>query len=142
MNLEKLEKENRILEEARGWLGTTWRAGQSTKGVSCDCVGLVCGVGRNLGLDAKPENYSQIPQGDSLIDEVGKFADQIPIDEALPGDILVFRLFSNGNPQHIGFKSTDGKFIHADARSRIRAVVEVPIGYWQDKIVAAFRIPI
>jgi NlpC/P60 family putative phage cell wall peptidase len=137
-----LSKQDLILQEARSWLGTRWRAGQSTKGVSCDCVGLICGVGENLGFDAKPENYSQIPQGDSLIDEVGKFTNQIPSNEALPGDILVFKLFSNGNPQHLGFKSTDGKFIHADARARIRSVVEVPIGYWQDRIVAAFRIPI
>jgi cell wall-associated NlpC family hydrolase len=37
-----------ILAEARQWLGTPYRHQASTRGVACDCLGLVRGVWRAL----------------------------------------------------------------------------------------------
>ena len=133
---------NKTLVEAREWLDTRWRAGQSQKRVSCDCVGLIVGVVANLGFKIELENYSQIPDGDSLTMEVRKYAEEIPAEERRPGDVLLFNFSSGGYPSHVGFLSENDYFIHADARSRIRKVVEVPLGYWENRIVGVYRLPV
>ena len=45
---------NRIVCEARRWIGTPYRHQASLKGVGCDCLGLVRGVWR-AGYGAEPE---------------------------------------------------------------------------------------
>jgi NlpC/P60 family putative phage cell wall peptidase len=39
-----------IVAAARSWVGTPFRHQQSTKGAGVDCVGVILGVGRELGL--------------------------------------------------------------------------------------------
>lgn len=39
-----------IVAEARSWLGTPFMHQQSSQGVGVDCVGLILGVGRELGV--------------------------------------------------------------------------------------------
>jgi NlpC/P60 family putative phage cell wall peptidase len=39
-----------IVTEARTWLGTPFMHQQSMRGIGVDCVGLILGVGRDLGL--------------------------------------------------------------------------------------------
>lgn len=39
-----------IVAEARTWLGTPFMHQQSAKGVGVDCVGVILGVGRELGM--------------------------------------------------------------------------------------------
>ena len=45
---------NRIIAEARAWIGTPYCHQASLKGVGCDCLGLVRGVWRVLH-GAEPE---------------------------------------------------------------------------------------
>jgi NlpC/P60 family putative phage cell wall peptidase len=137
----ELDKQT-ILEECRSWLGTRWRAGQSKKGVSCDCVGLVTGVCRNFGWDVHVENYKQIPEGDSLVWEFrSRLKEKHPEDRDL-GDVLLFRLGSKKHPGHVGFLSENNHIIHSDQRKHIRKVIEVPIGYWEHRITHCFKLDI
>jgi NlpC/P60 family putative phage cell wall peptidase len=133
---------SKVINEARGWIGTPWRAGQRKRGVSCDCVGFVVGVFVNLGLELNIENYSQTPTETSLREAFLKYCEEVPLDEVQVGDVLIFKLYHEGNPTHVGFYSGDNNFIHADGRSTIRKVVEVPLGYWKNRIVTAFRFDI
>ncbi len=44
-----------IIAEARSWIGTPYRHQASLKGVGCDCLGLVRGVGGAIaGAEAGP----------------------------------------------------------------------------------------
>ena len=46
---------NRIVAEARGWIGTPYMHQASLKGVGCDCLGLLRGVWRAIhGMEPEP----------------------------------------------------------------------------------------
>jgi hypothetical protein len=48
-----------IVEAARSWVGTPFMHQQSLKGVGVDCVGVILGVGRELGiLEISPEEWA------------------------------------------------------------------------------------
>lgn len=50
---------DRILEEARGWLGTPYKKGRREKGVGVDCLNFMAGTLMEVGLlsDAPIRNY-------------------------------------------------------------------------------------
>lgn len=125
----------KLNEIARSWIGTPWRPGQSKKGVSCDCIGLVLGVVNELRPN-KPisiENYSQVPHGDYLLRELSKYAVK-KINGYDVGDVLVFRI--NKNITHVGFYDEGDTIIHAD---NTLGVVKVPLGSWERRVVAAYE---
>ena len=123
-------------ELARDWVGTKWRAGQSKKGVSCDCVGLVVGVGRESGLTLNLDNYPQVPQDESLHEELNKYCTLVEnVQNKKPGDILTFKI--RGLITHVGFLDVDNWLIHADMRT---GVVRVPLGFWERRIRRVYRI--
>ena len=49
-----MRSSDRIVAEARAWIGTPYRHQASRKGVGCDCLGLVRGIWRGL-LGPEPE---------------------------------------------------------------------------------------
>ena len=49
------EIRNRIIAEARGWIGTPYMHQASLKGIGCDCLGLLRGVWRAIhGTEPEP----------------------------------------------------------------------------------------
>lgn len=128
-----------IVKEAKEWIGTPWHHCSSSKGKGCDCVGLVVGVVNALGMECyKTENYTRVPQGNSLIEEIEKRFARIEPSEIMPGDVLVFKLTHNGPPCHVAYKSENSHMIHASLR--VNKVVECEIGYWSNRLVAAYRV--
>jgi hypothetical protein len=51
---------DRIIAEARSWIGTPYRHQASLKGVGCDCLGLLRGVWRAV-MGAEPETPPYAP---------------------------------------------------------------------------------
>ena len=47
-----------IIQTARGWIWTRWQHQASVRGVGTDCIGLIAGVARELGLKEAAEFYS------------------------------------------------------------------------------------
>ena len=130
-----------ILTKARRWIGTPWRAGQSKCGVSTDCVGLVIGICREMGWNnLKVDNYKQTPEGDSLVREFRSRLKEKNIEDRQPADILLFRLGQEQHPGHVGFLADNNRLIHADQRKHIKKVVEIPIGYWENRITHCFEL--
>lgn len=110
-----------IVLTAREWLGTPYhfqaRGPKGNEG-GTDCVGLLIGVAKDLGLiegDYDPTGYKWETDGIQLNKELARWADCIAFDnepEELrtqwadlieEGDILVFRII--GLPQHTAFAS-------------------------------------
>ncbi len=67
-----------VLAEAERWIGTPYRHGASTRGVSCDCLGLVRGVWRIL-YGAEPEtpgayapDWAEVAPGDPLLEAASR----------------------------------------------------------------------
>ena len=125
-----------VVRAAREWLGTPWHHQGRVKGVGVDCVGVVIGVARDLGLSTfDVTGYARRPAEGEVAS--GCWQHLAPVAAAFPGDVLLFEV--DGQPQHLGF-ATDIGLLHAYAP--MRRVVEHRLDdNWRGKIVAAFRLP-
>lgn len=138
------------LAEARAWLGTPYRHGASVKGVGADCLGLVRGVARAVGLaDAEPPPYrpdwAEGLGGEPLLEALRARLVEVAPGEAEAGDVLVFRMAPGAAAKHCAILSAaaepggEARAIHAYWG---RAVVESWLGpWWRRRLVAAFTWP-
>lgn len=142
-----------LVAEARAWLGTPYRHQASLKGAGADCLGLVRGVWRAFhgaepeGMPAYSPDWAEAGGGERLA-RAGR-AHLVPcaLDEARPGDVLLFR-FSPGHPaKHAGILSagtalgggTGSFFIHAYEGTGVVESRLVP--WWRRRLAFAFRFP-
>lgn len=135
-----------VVAEARTWLETPFAHQGWKKGLACDCIGLIKGVGVALGLFDYNENsekaqryaaYSTLPNPRKMRQGLAEFFVSIPKDEALPSDILYIAWAKE--PQHVALV-TDHGIIHS--YSHIGKVVEHALDEeWSRRVCAAYRYP-
>lgn len=131
-----------IVKETRSWIGTPYRHQHSTKGQGCDCLGLVRGVYAFVhGRDAEsPPPYSptwgESGRKEFLLDAAQTYL--TPVEDAYPGDVLVFRMLKGRIAKHCGIVSKEGYMIHAyQGAGRVEETRLVP--YWMNRFVGVFR---
>lgn len=96
----------RIVAEAREWIGTPYMHQARLKGIGVDCVGLPIGVCRALGLDVPRaealDGYGNgiAPDGASVVAASDKILDRIPVSATRPGDLLLLRWQRGEDLQH------------------------------------------
>ncbi|KIC29611.1 NlpC/P60 family protein [Leisingera sp. ANG-M6] len=103
---------SRVVEAARGWIGTPYVHQASCKGAGCDCLGLIRGVWREL-LGAEPElppaytmDWSE-PQGaEALWQAAARHLAAKPLAEAAPGDVILFRMREGSVAKHLGVQAS------------------------------------
>ncbi|MDD3370758.1 MAG: peptidase P60 [Alphaproteobacteria bacterium] len=132
--------------EARTWLNTPFQHQGCLKGVACDCIGLVKGVGMALGLvDYDPASetarrfasYSMQPNSQKMREGLATWLVPIPVSDTTLADIL-FMAWGR-EPQHVAL-ITDMGIIHS--YSTVGRVVEHSLDvHWKRRIVAAYRYP-
>ena len=98
-----------MLAEALSWVGTPYRHQGSTKGVGCDCLGLIRGAWRAV-YGAEPEASG--PYAPDWAEAGGEdlflAAAQAPLlrkdrrNRAQPGDLLLFRWRPHLPAKHAG----------------------------------------
>lgn len=134
-----------IVRVARSMIGVPF-VHQGRKMAGMDCGGHLCLVAAMTpGIDplvGVPANYSRRGLvGLRLYRLLRQLFNEIPLDEAAPGSIVVWSMAQRmpGKPplpQHLGVLVPDG-VVHADGATG--RVVEVPYGpYWKEKEYAAF----
>lgn len=119
-----------IVAEAREWLGTPYHHQARLRGVGVDCVGLVIGVARSLGIVA-PEfdvgGYPRTPDGRSLLSITDGHMERIAQDAMQPGDVVVVCI-APGSPQHLGilgdYRHGGLSLIHAYNGGHANGVIE------------------
>lgn len=135
-----------VVAAARAWLGTPFHHQGRLQGVGVDCVGLVIGVARTLGLvapDFNVEAYPRMPDGKSLMHLVHLHMRGLAVDEAMqPGDVVVVRF--DADPQHLGilgnYRHGGLSIIHAAAEPG--RVIETRLLFSQTmRFVQAFALP-
>ena len=139
---------NKIVEQARTWLGTPFHHQARLKGKGCDCLGLIVGVVDELGLkDAQGKplaaydevTYSKEPDGAYLMQKLTALLEEVPIAEARAADLALFTV--KENPQHLAlltdYEGTLG-MIHCDARTR-RVVEHRLDDEWKQRLIKVFR---
>ena len=135
----------RVVELARGWLGTPYHHQASVKGVGADCLGLVRGVYRELyGHEAEtPPSYSadwaEAAGEESMLLAAARHLRPVRPARARPGDVLVFRLRRGFVAKHAAIMSAPGRMIHAVEGA---PVCEVHLSnWWRRRIARAFVFP-
>lgn len=133
----------KIVLEARRWLGTPYRHQASLRGVGCDCLGLLRGVWREL-YGSEPEilqpytpDWAETSKGDPLLDAARRHL--VPAGEITPGTVILFRWRDGMAAKHIGIATGPDRFIHAYERM---AVTKSPLGsHWKRRIAGLFTFP-
>jgi NlpC/P60 family putative phage cell wall peptidase len=141
-----------VVAEARSWLGTKFHHQAAIKGVGCDCIGLVRGVCRDLGLRQDPQKYRHQPigypmesDGVVLLDACAERMEKIDLAHAKPGDIFLLQ-WQPSRPHHLGFLvdyRTGGLgMIHCyGGRPHGRVIEHRLDDSWRGRVFAAYRIP-
>lgn len=131
---------DKVIKAARGWLGTKFHHQGRLKNIGVDCIGLIVGVGRELGYEVIDKtNYPRVPQNGELQKEVEKYLIKSTL---VPGCIALFKL--EDEPQHVGiigeYERGGLSLIHAYLQAR--KVVEHNLDdNWKNKIVATYSFP-
>lgn len=143
-----MSRNDEVLALARSWLGTPYRHQASCKGAGTDCLGLLRGIWREIhGVEprqvpAYTADWAE-PTGQEVLMEAARdILRPVAMAEAMPGDVLLFRMRPGAVAKHLGILSQTGpaaEFIHAYSG---HGVVTSPLsGPWARKIAAVFRFP-
>lgn len=106
---------DRVIAEARLWIGTPYRHQQSTLGAGCDCLGLIRGVWRGLyGAEPEPVPPYAPDWAAAGRDRMREAAERwLKAAEAGPGAVILFKARQTARlATHCGLLTENG-MIHA-----------------------------
>lgn len=139
---------DRVIAAARRWLGTPYHDQASLRGVGCDCLGLARGVWREVvGAEPFPippysRDWGESGPREILADGARKMMIELPVSEAPPGALILFRMMPRAIAKHVGIltgrtgRTGPATFIHAYERL---GVIEQPFTpSWRRRIAFAF----
>ncbi len=132
-----------IAATARRWLHTPYRHHSATRGAGCDCLGLICGVWRDLGgeaieLPAYRADWRDARHADGLLQLAER---RLVRREGRPeaGQVLLFRIGPALVPRHCGIAVDEQAFIHAQEGRGV--VLSHLTDGWRKRIAATFDFP-
>lgn len=139
---------NVVVEAARGWIGTPYRHQASCRGAGCDCLGLLRGVWRDclgdepVAIPPYSQDWSEPTGEEALWAAAARYLVSKPLQDAAPGDVLLFRMRDASVAKHLGIQSEttlSPRFIHSYSG---HGVVESALtSAWSRRVVARFRFP-
>ena len=134
-----------VIAAARSWLGTPYHDQASLRGVGCDCLGLARGVWRDVvGPEPFPippysRDWGESGPREVLAEGAGKMMIEVPVADAPPGALVLFRMMPRSIAKHVGILTGSCSFIHAHERL---GVIEQPLTLpWRRRIAFAFLFP-
>ncbi len=136
----------RVLVLAQDWIGTPYRHQASLKGVGCDCLGLVRGIWRSV-YGHEPElpppyapDWAERGGEDRLMAAARRHFPAVSgMEEARPGDLLLFRWRADAAAKHLGILAGPQHFIHAYEQAAV--VLSALAPGWKRRIAGIFRFP-
>lgn len=137
-------KRAEIIEEARKWKGTPHRHQGRLKGLGCDCVGIVIGVGCILlhKEDIFPKTYGRNAEKYTIKEHFDKYLIPKRKEDIKPGDVILMKMLYN--PQHAGIVSTysDKSMGLIHCYDGVKKVVEHRLdSKWKSRIIKAYEYP-
>lgn len=126
--------------EVLAHIGTPYHHQGRLKGVGVDCIGLFVSAANICGHEmSAPNDYLMVPDRGKLLQHLGDVAYPINMTEILPGDLLVFRIYSQ--PQHVGVVVSLNPLEMVHTYMTVGKVVRVPVdSTWESRIIAAYRL--
>jgi len=135
----------RIVNVARGWIGTPYRHQASCRGAGTDCLGLIRGVWREVvGPEPFPippysRDWGETGPREVLAEGARAMMIEVPPAEAGPGALVLFRMKPRAIAKHVGILTGPDSFLHAYERL---GVIEEPLtNAWRRRIAFAFLFP-
>ena len=137
-----------VLTLARSWIGTPYVHQASRKGAGSDCLGLLRGIWVALyGSEPEPTpaytpDWSE-PQGNEVLwAAAARHLRQKRWSDAVPGDVVLFRMQSGSVAKHLGILANglpDQSFIHAySGHGVVESQLTAP---WRRRVVTCFECP-
>lgn len=131
-----------FVNEALAWRGTPFKHMARLKGVACDCVGLVIGVCRTLGIEVEDMKlYPRFPINGVFGSMVDKQTSPVGFEDILPGDLMKFQW--TNEPQHLAIVISVNpiRIIHAYGEVK-RVVISDYDKVWQARFTDARRLKV
>jgi len=139
----------KIILEARRWIGTPYIHQSSVRSHGSDCLGLIRGVWRNC-IGEEPEaapdysaDWGEVSGKEYMLETAHRWFIEKRLEDAQAGDLVLFRWKNASIVKHAGILTTplnkQARFIHAYERS---GVVETSLGkHWKARIAKCFAFP-
>lgn len=137
-----------VWQEARRWVGTPYHDRGRSRGQSCDCIGLIIGVGRALGFRVPDDRDLPEYTPHSADGSAEMFADQLMrrddfgnVGTVIPGQVGLFWFAKRGLAQHfcIFSRMPSGRITMIHAYKHGRRTLECGFSdYWRDRFIAAY----
>jgi NlpC/P60 family putative phage cell wall peptidase len=132
-----------VVATARRWRGTPYRHLSARRGAGCDCLGLVCGVWRELGgetieLPAYRADWRDTRHAQELL----ALAERRLIragGRPRAGQVVLFQIGRATLPRHCGIMVDEDCFIHAQEGRGV--VLSYLTGGWRRRIAGLFDFP-
>lgn len=133
---------NKIVSLAETWEGTPFHHQGRLKNVGVDCLGLIVGVGDELGLNFSrydETNYGRVPYDDRLFTAFYRLPKTTVL---LPGNIALFFVYGKLYPSHCGWVvDTRGEPGMIHAFGKVRTVVKTRLGrFWLPRLHSVYDI--
>lgn len=137
-----------VVDEARTWIGTPWKHQAMEKGLGADCVGLLAGIAKEVGLfdaslklrDPELRGYGREPDPRRLALACATYLEPTS-RRFLLARVVFLHVPRGAYPQHFGLISREDPpyLIHATA-AHPRAVVENRLDrVWQSRVYAVYK---
>lgn len=136
-----------IQVSARKLNGASWHhQGRSLQG-GIDCIGGVIFIGLDTGIFTPEQvaefdilDYSRRADAfETLIVKLKQQMDEIPIEDAIEGDVLTFRMAGERTTSHVGTLVRGTREMMLVHSLESRATLEEPLRRWEKFITHAFR---
>lgn len=133
-----------IVDTARGWLDIRYRHQGRSKEKGVDCVGLIIGVGEEIGLQLiAPEFYAESPSSNLVLRYADKQLVSIPNKELAIGRVAILWGFDRNEAQHLAIVGEHaGRLTMIHSFSKAGKVLEHSWdSFWMKRLVRVYEFP-
>jgi NlpC/P60 family putative phage cell wall peptidase len=122
---QEIEERERLIAEAKEWLGTPYHTRGRVKGAGCDCGTFLLGVLENtnllehIDLPYYAEDIACHCAVPRYLMKIEEHCNRVSFEEIRPGDILVFKFPGSKVPHHAGFVYDKEYMIHSYTRQGV-----------------------
>ena len=133
-------KRDDLINKVREYLDTPFVHQGRVPGEGLDCAGMiVCALQALEYTVVDVVDYPRVPSQGKFIGLVREYCDEIPLNEILPADLMMFAFKTE--PQHIAVVSSINPIMIIHSYQSSEKVVEHNLGgKWSSRLKACFRL--
>jgi len=137
--------QEQFVNELTEWVGTPHHSNENKKQIGCDCVGMIVGALREIGLHdyfsiddvILTRTYKAGITSSVVLGFMGRNFDRIAPTDAITGDLLILKY--SERVQHIAVLMKGNTLIHSCDRLK-KVVIEKYSKGWRTRTVGVYRL--